>query len=182
MERVFLFSVDDGTAMANFGVDAGEAHGLERLLPFIRDEVPVDDLRRFYPDGRCFLWGVQDRGDHLSTWMAMDQGDLLLGYRKRSIVSASYVLAKIDSPSLSEALWGRHAGEPFRLICFMDHPYLGEVPIVPQMHRYLEPDCRGFAGLPPDKCSNILSDYGSLEIFVRLGLGYDFPFSFRHSE
>ncbi len=182
MERVFLFSVDDGTARANFSVTVEEAYELERLLPFIQGGVPVDDLRRFYPDGRCFVWGVQDRDDHLPAWTAMARGDLLLGYRNRAIVSASYVLTKINSPPLSEALWGRHAGGPFRLICFMDHPYLGEVPIVPQMLRYLEPDCRGFAGLPPDKCKNILSDYGSLETFVRLGLGYDFPFSFRHSE
>ncbi|HPC74835.1 MAG TPA: hypothetical protein PK120_09920 [Syntrophales bacterium] len=182
MERVFLFAVDDGTARANFGVAVEEVHELERLLPFIQGEVPVDDLRRFYPDGRCFLWGVQDRGDHLATWTAMTQGDLLIGYRNRAIVSASYILAKLNSPSLAEALWGRHAEGPFRLVCFMDHPHLGEVPMVPQMLRYLDPDCRGFVQLPQEKCSNILNDYGSLEIFVRLGLGYDFPFSFRHSE
>lgn len=182
MDNVFMFSIDDGTVRANFGVTVEKGVELETLTPLIREEIPVEDLRRFYPDGKCCVWGVQDRGDSLSLWKAMAQGDLLLGYRHRSIQCASYVLMKINSPSLSDRLWGKNAEGAFRLICFMDHPHLGEVPIVPQMLRYLEPDCRGFARLSPEKCRNILSDYGSSEVFVRLGLLYDFPFSFRHSE
>jgi hypothetical protein len=182
MEQVFMFPIEDGPAKANFGITVEKGYELETLLPFVRDEIPIDDLRRFYPDGKCYLWGVQERGNNRSLWNVMAQGDLVLGYRSRSIVSASYVLMRIDHPSLADTLWGKNAEGPFRLICFMDHPYLGEVPIVPQLLRYVDPDCRGFTKLHPEKCEHILSDYGSLETFVHLGLGYDFPFSFRHSE
>jgi hypothetical protein len=182
MENVFMFSIEDGTAKANFGISVEKGYELEALLPFIHDEIEIENLRRFYPDGKCYLWGVQERGDNFSIWNIMAQGDLVLGYRNRSIVSASYVLIKINNPSLADTLWNKNTDGPFRLICFMDHPYLGEVPIVPQMLRYLDQGCAGFTKLNPEKCENILSDYGSLETFVRLGLGYDFPFSFRHSE
>ena len=65
---------------------------------------------------------------------------------------------------------------------FFNKPHVGEVPIVEQMLGYLDQEFSGFTRLNPEKCENILRAFGSLEIFVRLGLRYDFPFSFRHSE
>ena len=180
MANVFLFSVDD--AKANFGIAIKKDCELETVLPFIRDEIQVANLKHFYPDGKCHIWGVQERGDNLSIWNIMAEGDLVLGYRDRSIVYASYIFMKTDNPSLATRLWSKHTGEPYRLMCFTDKPHSGEIPIVSQMLTYLEPDCGDFTKLRSEKCDNILRDYGSFEIFVRLGLGYDFPFSLRHSE
>jgi hypothetical protein len=112
----------------------------------------------------------------------MSENDLVLGYRNRSIVSAATVLMKIDHPSLAIALWGNQTEGPPRLMSFFDKPYVGEVPIVEQMLGYLDQEFSGFTRLNPEKCENILHAFGSLEIFVRLGLRYDFPFNFRHSE
>ena len=180
MENVFLFSMDD--AKAKSGIATQKGCELETLLPFIRDEIQVENLRNFYPDGQCHILGAQERGDNLSIWNMMAEGDLVLGYCNRSILYASYVLMKTDNPSLAAMLWSKHADESFRLMCFTDKPHSGEVPIVPQMLIYLEQDCGDFTKLSSNKRDNILRDYGSFEIFVQLGLGYDFPFNLRHTE
>ncbi len=169
-------------ALTNPGIAISRGCGLETVLPFIQGEIDVEKLKRFYPDGQCHIWGVQERDDHHSTWNVMAEGDLVLGYRGRSIVYASYVLMKADNPPLAARLWSEHTDEPFRLVCFTAEPHSGEVPIFPQMLTYLEQDCGGFKKLGSDKRDNLLRDYGSFELFVRLGLGYDFPFNLRHTE
>ncbi len=182
MANVFIYSIDDEAATTNFGIENEKGYELETVLPFIHDGIQIENLRRFYPNGQCYVWGVQEKGDNRSTWNIMAQDDLVLGYRNRSIVSASYVLMKVHNPSLATKLWGKNKEGSFGLMCFSDKPHLGEVPIVSQMLTYLDHDCTGFTKLNAEKCDNIIRDYGSLETFVRLGLGYDFPFSLRHSE
>jgi len=182
MANVFLFPLDDEAAGAKAGVTLEKGCELETLLPFIQDGMLAEHLRRLYPDGTCYVWGVPERDDHFSTWTIMAEGDLVLGCHDRSIVSAAYVLTKVRHPLLAARLWRESAEGPFSLMCFTSAPHAGEVPIVPQMLAYLDQACSGFAKLDSGKCGNIVRDYGSLETFVRLGLGYDFPFSFRHSE
>jgi hypothetical protein len=182
MANVFIYPIEDETASANHGKTVETGVELGTVLPWMRDEGQIADLRRCYPDGRCYVWGVPDRGDNRSLWNAMSEDDLVLGYRNRSIVSAATVLIKLDSPSLATALWGNHTEGPPRLIIFFNKPHVGEVPIVEQMLGYLDQEFSGFTRLNPEKRENILNAFGSLEIFVRLGLRYDFPFNFRHSE
>ena len=182
MENVFICPIEGEAAKAHYRTAVETGVELETVLPWIRDEVQIENLRRCYPDGKCYVWGVPDRGENRSTWNAMSENDLVLGYRNRSIVSAATVLMKIDHPPLATALWGNHTEGPPRLMCFFDKPHVGEVPIVEQMLGYLDQEFSGFTRLNPEKCENILHAFGSLEIFVRLGLRYDFPFNFRHSE
>ncbi|NPU86259.1 MAG: hypothetical protein HPY65_17405 [Syntrophaceae bacterium] len=160
----------------------GAVRDLLTLSSLIHDEALFGDLKRSYPDETCYFWGIQERkGDNLATWNSMAAGDLVLGYHERSIVSASYVLVKTNNPTLAKELWGRDSEEPFGLICFTDKPHVGDVPIVPQMSRYIDPEYHGFVMLPPEKVGNMVGDYGSIETFVQLCLGYDFPFSLRHT-
>jgi hypothetical protein len=182
MANVFIYPIEDETAKSRYGAAVEKGVDLETVSPWIRDEIQVENLRRCYPDGKCYAWGVQEKGDNLSTWNAMAPEDLVLGYRNGSIVSAATVLMKISNPSLAERLWGRTAGEALGLMCFTDKPHVGEVPIVEQMEGYLDREYSRFTRLSPDKCQTILNAFGSLDIFVRLGLRYDFPFNFRHSE
>jgi hypothetical protein len=182
MANVFIFSLDDEAANAQVGTTIEKGCELEPLLPLIPEETQIENLRRVYPDGKCYVWGVPEKADHFSIWNFMTEGDLVLGYHDRSIVSAAYVLTKINNPPLAARLWGKGSEGPFNLMCFTNEPFTGEVPIVPQMSIYLDRDYRGFTKLDPEKRDNIMRDYGSFETFVRLGLGYDFPFSFRHSE
>jgi len=112
----------------------------------------------------------------------MAPDDLVLGYRRRAIVCASTLLMKGRYPALAVRLWGGHPGGSCELVGFVRQPHVGEVPIVEPMLGYLDRECSGFTRLDPAKCENILRAFGSLDVFVRLGLRYDFPFSFRHSE
>jgi len=182
MANVFIFSADDATTRAYFGITMKKSYELEALLPLIQEKCQIEDLGRIYPDGKCYPWGVRESGENFLAWHVMAKDDLVLGYRNRSIVSASIVWMKINNPALAARLWNKSTEEPLSLICFTDEPQLGETPIVPQMLVYLDQDYRGFTKLDSEKCDNILRDYGSFETFVRLGLGYDFPFSLRHSE
>ena len=181
MANVFIVSAGDVTTRAAFAMAMEESHDLEALLPLIQEKRQIEDLRRIYPDGKCYLWGAQESGDNFSIWNIMAEDDLILGFRNLSIVFASYVLMKIHHPVLATRIWG-NSGTPFGLMCFLDEPQTGEVPIVSQMSRYLDRDYTGFTKLDSAKRDFILSDYGSFEGFVRLGLGYGFPFSLRHSE
>ena len=180
MDNVFICPVDDDTAAFGMTLEVGCA--LEGVLPFVHDEGQRRALEQCYPDGRCHVWGLRDRGENVSSWSAMAPGDLVLGYRKRSILSASTVRMKTRNPELANYLWDPTAEGPFELICFAGKPHVGEAPIVSQMLGYLDQEYGGFTRLGPDKCRAILHAFGSLDVFVRLGLRYDFPFSFRHSE
>jgi hypothetical protein len=182
MGNVFVFSINDEAAEAQSGFAAEKGYELETVLNSIGDEVQAESLRRCCPDGICYVWAVPDQGGNRSTWNLMSEYDLVLAYRNRSIIAAAYVLMTLESPSVGTSFWGAGEEGPSLLICFSGKPYTGEVPILRQMERYLDRDFTGFTRLKPEKCENILSDYGSFETFVRLGLRYDFPFSFRHSE
>jgi hypothetical protein len=182
MSNVFVILTDDAAAGRSTAVSRGAVRELGALLPLVRGDLPAESLKRLCPEGMCYAWGVQETPANRALWETMAGGDLVLGYGERSIVSASYVIAKTNDPALAAALWGGDKGEPFDLLCFTDKPHVGEVPIVPQMLRYLDPEYRGFVKLPPEQVQNILHDYGSFEIFVSLCLRYGFPFSFRHSQ
>ena len=178
MANVFIYSMEDETESAHFGSAFDRGVELGAVLPSIRDGVQIESLRRFYPDGTCYVWGVPDRGDNRSTWNAISEDDLVLGYRNRSIVSAATVLMKIDNPSLATALWASQTEGPLRLMSFFNKPHVGEVPIVEQMLGYLDQEFSGFTRLNPEKRENILNAFGSLEIFVRLGLAVRFSLQF----
>jgi len=181
MGNVFVFAVDGKSPELNSGLADEKGCRLEDVLNSIGGEVHAENIRSFYPGGVCYIWAVPDRGENHSIWELMSEGDLVLAYRAGCIISAAYVTLKIDSPTLDACLRG-DGGGPSRLLCLSGKPYTGDVPILPQMERYLDREFKGFSRLRPEKCKNILSDYGSFEIFVKLGLKYDFPFSFRHSE
>jgi hypothetical protein len=182
MANVFICPIEDGTVKAHFDIAVETGYALESVLPRMNDGAQAEDLRRLCPDGRCYAWGVPDKDGNRSTWEVLSGDDLVLGYRNQSILSAATVLMKVDNPSLATALWGDHPEGPSRLMCFFAKPHVGEVPIVEQMEGYLDRTCARFTRLGPEKCETILRAFGSLENFVRLGLRYDFPFSFRHSE
>ena len=129
MANVFICPIEGETEKAHYSTAVETGVELETVSPWIRDEVQIADLRRCYPDGRCYVWGVPDRGENRSTWNAMSENDLVLGYCNRSIVSAATVLIKVDSPSLATALWGNQTEGPPRLMSFFDKPHVGEVPI-----------------------------------------------------
>lgn len=181
MDNVFIVAANEATG-GRSAVSREAVCDLETLFPLISHGPLREDLKKIYPYGTCYVRGIRERtGDDLATWDAMAAGDLVLGYRDRSIVSATFVFAKTNDPALAVHLLGGNPEWPFGLMCFTDKPYFGEVPIIPQMDRYLDREYRDFVRLNAGKVENILNDFGSLETFVHLCLRYDFPFNFRHS-
>lgn len=182
MENVFIFSVIDAATTENFKTSIENGYDLEEVLHFVEDEIQKEKFREFYPDRKCYLWGEQEKnGANRSKWKTITEGDLLLGYREGLIVSTSYVLAKMDNPSLAIKVWGKYEEEPFRLMLFMTKPYLCKIKIVPQMFKYLDPEYTGFTQLNQENLKSIILHYGSLDEFTKFALGQDFPFSLRHS-
>ncbi|MDQ5987321.1 MAG: hypothetical protein CSYNP_03061 [Syntrophus sp. SKADARSKE-3] len=182
MANIFIFLTEDETIRTSYCIATPESHELETFLLLIQEKIQDEYLKQSYSNGICHLWGAQENEDNFSTWNLMDEGDLVLGWNNRLIVSASHVLMKVNHPLLATRIWNNKAEKPFALICFMNEPHTGEVPIVSQMSRYLDQDYSGFTKLSSEKRDNIINDYGSIEGFVKLCLGYDFPFSLRHSE
>lgn len=182
MNNVFILALEErveGRAV----IVREAAWELETLF----SKIPADrqfreELKKLYPGGTCYTWCLWDNGTGgPAAWHAMEAGDLILGYRNRSIISASFILLKTCDPALTARLWDRHPEEAPELICFTEKPHEGEVPVVPQMYRYLDEEYGGFTKLRDNNVRAILADYGSLETFVHLCLKYDFPFSLRHS-
>ncbi len=182
MANIFIFSSAEPTLRSCCGDTGQEGHELDGVWPYIWERDQVELLQDACPEGRCYLWGAQDRGDNLQLWREMTAEDLLLCYRRRTIVSAAHVLMKINSPALAARIWENDGTAPFGLLCFLDKPLFGATPITAPLSRYLDDDCPGFKKLDQGKCRNMQNDYGTFENFVRLGLGFDFPFSLRHTE
>lgn len=182
MANVFIYADDDAATRSYFDITENNGYEIEALLPLIGDDRQSGALRLLYPDGKCFFWGTQENRDSLAAWDMMDKYDLILGRRSDTIIFACHVLMKLKNPFLASRLWNTNADHAFSLLCFTTKPDFGDTVIEPQMSAYLDMNCRGRACLNPEKRDNILRDYGSFEVFVRYGLGLDFPPNFRHSE
>ena len=182
MNNVFVLTLDEreGQQAATLRDAAWELETLFSMIP--GTEEFREELRRLYPGGTCYAWCLWDVSkDMKAAWDGMEKGDLLLGYRNRSIMFASFILLKANGPFPALRLQDVHAEGSPEVICFTDKPHVGEVPIIPQMSRYLDEEYLGLTKLEDANVMNILSDYGSLDTFVHLCLRYDFPFSLRHS-
>ncbi|HOK07853.1 MAG TPA: hypothetical protein PK836_10545 [Syntrophales bacterium] len=131
--------------------------------------------------GPWHVTGILEEGSNRALWEEMAPDDLILYYRDGAIVAAATVAATAHSPDLAVRLWPRDVSPPRALLCFTDRPHEGEVPIIPPMYRYLEREYRGLTRLQDERVGYILNDYGSFEVFTRLCLRYDFPFSLRHT-
>ena len=182
MENVFVFSSDAATIRTGYGDEGQKGHGLTRVSRLVEEGDIVERLRNIYPLGRCFIWGAQETEDNCLLWREMEAGDFILGVRGGSIISAARILMKLKSPTLGAGVWDSENGAPFNLICFMDEPLTGETDIEPSMRRYLDAGTGELKKLAAEMRDFMLSDYASISNFVRLGLGFDFPFSLRHSE
>lgn len=166
MADIFLFTAANQKAQENFQHTIVTGHALSDIAEFISDQGMLDKLKSSYPDGKCFLWGAQDSEDRRKKWNRMQEGDLVLGYRNFSIISAAFLIAKIDSPQLAEKVWGKYPDGPFQLAYFLTKPIQCEVR-VKTMPQYFGQEYRGFTRIASENTARILGEYGSLEKFVQ---------------
>jgi hypothetical protein len=97
----------------------------------------------------------------------MVPGDLLLGYRDRSIISAAYIAAKTKSESLALIAWPDASERPYDLIYFMETPKFLSRPVA-DLPRYFATIYQGLRRLPTSH--EILNDFGDFDSFIRDGL------------
>lgn len=172
MANIFLFTAANEDAKRNFQHTIKTGHALSDIFTLGLDQNLLENLKSYYPDDNCFLWGAQDSPNRRSTWNLMKEGDLVLGYRNLSIISAAFLIAKIDSPQLAEKIWGKYDNGPFQLAYFLTKPTLCNVP-VNSMKKYFGQEYRGFTRISSDNTQRILDDYGSFENFVQSRLVED---------
>lgn len=144
MAKAFFFTAASRDARANFEKTIKDGFDLSEVLQFLNDEDLRDKLRQHYSNGKCYMWGAQQGPSNQNTWSRMSEGDLVLGYRDRSIVSAAKVVAKIDDPELAESVWGDYEDGPFRLMYFLTEPVLCDVPIS-TLEEYFGKQRQGFS-------------------------------------
>jgi hypothetical protein len=120
------------------------------------------------PDG-FYAWGFKPGKRLVNTlWRIIDSGDLALGFASRHYRVVAQVLAKVESETLSKAIW---PGEPestdrWPLIVLLSKPHLIAVPASAALP-YLPSEYRGAMRMNEGRITNIVSDFGSLDAFVR---------------
>lgn len=166
MANIFIFAAGSPEAKINFRKTIEEGYQLSEVLPFVQNDLHREKLRRSYSDGKCYMWGSQEKqGSNRSTWNHMADGDLVLGYRNQSIISSSYVVAKIDSPELASKVWGEYEDGPYRLMYFLSKPRFCNIP-VSSMPEYFGQRYYGFTRVSEEKVKRIIDDFGSFDNFI----------------
>jgi len=167
MANIFIFPCTDTQAQINFKHTIEKGYDVSGVLQYINSEDQQQKLLKAYPDGKCYLWGSQEKqGNNRSTWNTMSESDLVLGYRDKSIVSAAFVVTKIDSPELAEKVWGQYPDGPFRLIYFLTKPTLCEIRIS-SLSEYFGKEYHGFTKVRAEVVNKILNDYDSFKSFIQ---------------
>jgi len=166
-DKVFLFAASDRIAQRNFHRSIREGVKLSTLLPFIDSEEIRNKLQANSLDGKCYLWGTRDKKTtaNSNTWRKMDEGDLVLGYADKAIVSAAYVVATFESSQIASEVWP-DTEAPFNMLFFLTKPHLFNVPLT-SVADYLGRAVRGFRQLNPDNVEEIIRQYSSLDDFVK---------------
>ena len=93
MENVFIYAIGDGGATACL-----EGVHRDLVIPCLQGQAREDVLESLIVNGRCYLWGVPDRGENRAVWERMAPNDLVLAFRGRSVMGAGYVLNTIEPP------------------------------------------------------------------------------------
>ena len=113
------------------------------------------------------LWaGHSGEHDELY-WNMMQPGDLVIAYRDRSLVSASFLVERIRSVNLGQRAWPDATSRPFDLIYFLTKPVFFQRPIV-ELSQYFGEVYQGLRRASGS--SDILRDFGDFESFLRLAL------------
>jgi hypothetical protein len=166
MSNIYIFTCANQVAQNNFKKTIKDGIDLSDILPLIADVNLQDRLRVKCTDGRCYLWGAQEKqGANRRTWEKMSEDDLVLGYREKSICSAGFIIEKTDDSMLAEKIWGKYDEGPFRLIYFLSKPIICSVSVT-ALSEYLGKEYRGFAQLNPEKTTQLLNDYTSFNNFI----------------
>ena len=167
MAGVFVFSASGVAARQHFQRTIEQGVALEELAPLVNDGT-LHSLRAAYPNGRAYLWAAQDSERNRHFWDQMEPGDLVLAYRERGLLCASYIVTTAVNAPLGQVLWPDEVQRPYDLIYFLTEPvFFPPVPVA-AMPRYFGEIYQGLRRILGSEA--ILQDFGSYENFVRVAL------------
>ena len=94
--------------------------------------VSAKTIKRFVEveisDDICFVWGCKSHNSGLRNWEAMQSGDLILFYQKKSIQYVAKVIQKFKSKECGDVIWEPDSDHvPFELNYLITQPIKTEV-------------------------------------------------------
>jgi hypothetical protein len=132
-----------------------------RLEPYLTDD-ELSILRTFYPNEKCYVWGVTPGGKNKSSWDKIGRGDVAVFSKKGKIFASSVVTHKLHNMELAVDLWKYdRKGKTWEYIYFLDEIHNVNIPYVdfnrsvinkkgePYADNYI---IQGFTVLEPEQC------------------------------
>ena len=171
MSQIFIFPAGPN-ADKHFQESIVKGVQLEDVLLMIDDETTRDTLKQAYPDGVCYVWAGQ-HGDNLSRWIRMKPGDYALAYGYKSIRAVARIIEKYESSELGRVVWPdiSYGDEDYSLLYFLSKPTYCSVSM-DELAPYMGSMYMKLNSLPPERVELILSDYETLEEFMKEKFGY----------
>ena len=171
MSQIFIFPAGPN-ADKHFQESIVKGVQLEDVLLMIDDETTRDTLKQAYPDGVCYVWAGQ-HGDNLSRWIRMKPGDYALAYGYKSIRAVARIIEKYESSELGRVVWPdiSYGDEDYSLLYFLSKPTYCSVSM-DELAPYMGKMYMKLNSLPPERVELILSDYETLEEFMKEKFGY----------
>ncbi|MCG8517499.1 MAG: hypothetical protein MI794_05860 [Pseudomonadales bacterium] len=105
MTRVAYQPCTNRKAQANLIKTLTNPVSIERLSALLEAE-DIQTLRRLYPDGSVYVWGVNGNSNTQSSWDNLSQGDISLFNIKGVFSFAGVVTHKVKSRAAALDLWG----------------------------------------------------------------------------
>ena len=171
MSQIFIFPAGP-KADEHFQKSIVKGIQLENVLLMIDDETTRDTLKQAYPDGVCYVWAGQ-HGDNWSRWIRMKRGHYALAYGYRSIRAVAQIIVKHESSELGRVVWPdiSYGDEDYSLLYFLSKPTYCSVSM-DELAPYMGKMYMKLNSLPPKRVERILSDYETLEEFMKEKFGY----------
>lgn len=105
MSRIAYQPCADTPSQANLIKTIHNPVSIERLSKFL-DERDVEVLRRLYPDGRVYLWGVNGNQNALAAWRKLSPGDVAIFNTKKVFSISGVITHKVRNREAALDLWG----------------------------------------------------------------------------
>lgn len=168
MANAFVFSCANAAAQRHFADSVESGVQIGRIASVVGNAEIIERLYAASEDGLSYCWAGKSGGQDQIYWERMAIGDLILGYRQASIVSASFFIAKLKSAELAKLIWPDAIDPPYDLIYFFTKPEFFNQPIA-GLQDYFAKVYQGLRRLPTS--DKMVKDFGSFANFVREALG-----------
>lgn len=137
----------------------------DRIEPFLSDEGKIKLLQQDV----IYAWG--NREGTRAHWENMQEGDTVIFYANRKLVSSGEVYFKQHSPNLALAMWPRDEhGNPWEYTFFLKNLKYFSIPmpvfnrIAGFKHNYI---IQGFRQLLHEQVLRITTEFGSIEALLK---------------